>query len=91
MQKGERCRPRVDTRRRRHGRLLGGKHGGGLWQWSAGSGKWVKNRYWRAERRYYRRLARLVLELGYHEGIELPRVPAGSLLTCLSEVRWKGW
>ncbi len=76
---------RCDTRRRRHGKLHGGHHGGSY----SGDGGYIKRQYWRAERRYWRRLAARHLACG--PGEHDIWVSLGSLDGWRSEVDWKGW
>ena len=75
---------RRDTRRKRHGRMLGGHHGASY----AGDGKYIKNQYWRAERRYWKSVATSYLCYGDDEK---RRIRMGTLGTWRSELCYKGW
>ena len=77
--------PRTDTRRKRHGKILGGNNGGSY----GGSGKYMKNQYWRAERRHWIRVANGYKSYGDTE-YEIP-VRLRGLVGRFSEVDWKGW
>jgi hypothetical protein len=77
--------PRTDTRRKRHGKILGGHNGGSY----GGSGTYMKNQYWRAERRCWKRIANDCEAYGDIEQ-EIP-VRLRSLVGWFSEVDWKGW
>lgn len=76
---------RIDTRRKRHGKILGGHNGGSY----GGDGRYMKNQYWRAERRYWKRAANAYKSYGDTE--QEIRVRLGSLVGRFSEVDWKGW
>lgn len=73
---------RRDTRRKRHGVLLGGHHGSRY----SGNGKYMKQQYWRAERRYWKAIA----TAHYAESDE-SRLRLASLFLWRSEINYKGW
>lgn len=80
---------RADTRRKRHGKILGNYNGGGVGKW-AGDGRWIRNSYWRAERRFWQRYARAHADYGYEREEEI-QVNAGSVCGRRGDVGYKGW
>jgi hypothetical protein len=80
---------RADTRRKRHGKILGNYNCGGVGKWG-GDGRYIRNQYWRAERRYWHRYALAHLSYGVDSETEV-RVPEGSVVMRRGMVGYRGW
>jgi hypothetical protein len=78
---------RRDTRRKRHGKVLGGHCGSAY----AGRGRIYKSSYWRAERRYWKAVARLHLGSVTEYEVDESRIRMSTLSLWRSELIYKGW
>lgn len=77
---------RADTRRVRHGKMIGHNH---RESYGRSSGKYLKSVYWQAERNYWKRYACTAVAVGDTDNEVSVRM--GSLLGAYSELGWKGW